>query len=207
MFLLALSFVLTPVMAEAKALPKNSVGTKQLRNKAVTTPKIRNNAVTTPKIRNNAVTTSKIRNGAVTAAKLGAGAQPAGMALDTTTGTVALNALNQVIRTLAFTAPSNGYIQISSGGNMQCITATDHAQYAFKVTRSDTTVVQSQIGRSNATWHGGNWHRWSLNWATTVTAGATTVELIAQCWRSLNVAGTGTIWTEHVSVIFVPAAY
>lgn len=49
----------------ATKLPKNSVGTKQLKDGAVTEPKIRDGAVTGPKIANGAITSSKITNGAV----------------------------------------------------------------------------------------------------------------------------------------------
>lgn len=49
----------------AVAIPRNAVGTTQLRANAVTTPKIRNSAVTGAKIRNKAVTNAKIQQGAV----------------------------------------------------------------------------------------------------------------------------------------------
>jgi hypothetical protein len=51
----------------AFSLPKNSVGTKQLKNNAVTTSKIKNNAVTTSKIKNGTVTASKINTSGLTA--------------------------------------------------------------------------------------------------------------------------------------------
>jgi hypothetical protein len=64
----------------AFTLPKNSVGTKQLKNGAVTNGKLAANAVGTAKIKNGAVTngklaanavgTAKIKNGAVTGAKM-----------------------------------------------------------------------------------------------------------------------------------------
>lgn len=56
------------------AVPKNSVGTPQLRNFAVNTAKLKNGAVTTPKLRNGAVAASKLRNGAVLSEKLADGA-------------------------------------------------------------------------------------------------------------------------------------
>ncbi len=52
------------------SLPRNSVGTNQLKNFAVTPLKIKNNAIKTNKLRDNAVTTPKIRDGAVNSAKL-----------------------------------------------------------------------------------------------------------------------------------------
>ena len=64
----------------AVSIPRNSVGTSQLKNFAVTplkiqpgaikTKKLRDNAVTTPKIADAAVTTPKITDGAVNSAKV-----------------------------------------------------------------------------------------------------------------------------------------
>lgn len=61
-------------VAKIKPLPRNSVGTAQLKSNAVTTSKIRNNAVTTKKIKNGSVTAAKIAAGAVTNTKIAAGA-------------------------------------------------------------------------------------------------------------------------------------
>jgi hypothetical protein len=44
-------------------VPRNSVGTVNLKNGAVTTAKMRSSAVTTGKLRTGAVTSSKVRNG------------------------------------------------------------------------------------------------------------------------------------------------
>ena len=57
-------------IATVAAVPRNSVGTVNLKNNAVTTAKIRNNAVTSAKIRNGQVATTDLRNGAVTSAKV-----------------------------------------------------------------------------------------------------------------------------------------
>jgi hypothetical protein len=58
----------------AVKLPRNSVGTPQLRNAAVTAAKLRNGAVTAAKLRNNAVARSKLANNAVSGAKIADGA-------------------------------------------------------------------------------------------------------------------------------------
>ena len=58
----------------AVSIPRNSVGTSQLRNFAVTPVKIQNNAIKTNKLRNNAVTTTKLANGVVSTPKLADGA-------------------------------------------------------------------------------------------------------------------------------------
>lgn len=63
--LLALFFVLTSV-AWAATLPKNSVGTKQLKKSAVSTSDIKNRAVSNSKLRTNAVTGSKVRSNSLT---------------------------------------------------------------------------------------------------------------------------------------------
>jgi hypothetical protein len=67
-------------IAASVALPRNSVGTAQLKANAVATAKIRNNAVTTAKLRNNAVTSTKVLNGSLTAADFAPGQLPAGEA-------------------------------------------------------------------------------------------------------------------------------
>lgn len=70
--MLALFIALTgTTFAAANALPKNSVGTKQLKNNAVTAPKIKNGSVTGAKIAKNAVTGVKIAGNAVTGVKIG----------------------------------------------------------------------------------------------------------------------------------------
>ena len=55
--------------AYAAAVPKNSVGAKQLKKNAVKTGKIVNGAVTSDKIAGNAVTSDKIAGKAVTSGK------------------------------------------------------------------------------------------------------------------------------------------
>jgi hypothetical protein len=78
----------------AFSLPKNSVGTKQLKNAAVATGKLRNGAVTTNKIGNGAVTTAKIRNRAVTGTKLNLSGVTVPNALHAITADSATNAAN-----------------------------------------------------------------------------------------------------------------
>jgi hypothetical protein len=56
------------------ALPKKSVGTKQLKNKSVSTKKLKNKAVTSKKLGNKAVRTGKIAGSAVTSSKIAANA-------------------------------------------------------------------------------------------------------------------------------------
>ena len=64
------------------SIPRNSVGTKQLKNFAVTPLKIQNKAVKTNKLRDNAVTTLKIADAAVTTPKIADGAVNSAKVLD-----------------------------------------------------------------------------------------------------------------------------
>jgi hypothetical protein len=49
----------------ALSLPRNSVGTSQLKKNAVTGPKIKKNAITTSKVRRNAINGVKVKNGSL----------------------------------------------------------------------------------------------------------------------------------------------
>jgi hypothetical protein len=74
--ILAVVLALSP-LAEAvrqQVLPRNSVGTDQIRAGAVTRGKIRNGHVTSEKIKQGAITTNLIRDGAVTTDKIRNGA-------------------------------------------------------------------------------------------------------------------------------------
>jgi hypothetical protein len=74
-------------IAAVQAVPKNSVGSAQLKNNAVTAAKIASNAVTAAKIASNAVasaeiasnavTNAKVQNGTLTAADFASGVLPA----------------------------------------------------------------------------------------------------------------------------------
>jgi hypothetical protein len=63
----------TSIAAVEASVPKNSVGSAQLKNNAVTAAKIASNAVTAAKIASNAVTGAKIAANAVTGAKVADG--------------------------------------------------------------------------------------------------------------------------------------
>ncbi len=60
-------------IAAKNALPKKSVGPKQLKRSSVTTAKLKKSAVSTAKIKNAAVTTAKLRDGAVDGTKVADG--------------------------------------------------------------------------------------------------------------------------------------
>jgi hypothetical protein len=63
-------FVALGGVAVAAALPKNSVGPKQLKNGAVTAKKLRREAVGNHKLAPGAVSASKLSTGAVTSSKI-----------------------------------------------------------------------------------------------------------------------------------------
>jgi hypothetical protein len=66
-------FIALGGIAFAAALPRNSVGTNQLKKNAVRTSDIRNNAVTRSKIKNNAINGAKVQDGSLTGAELALG--------------------------------------------------------------------------------------------------------------------------------------
>jgi hypothetical protein len=78
----------------AFSLPKNSIGSKQLKNGIVTGSKIANSAVTTSKIKNGAITTRKLGNGAVTARQLNVAGVTVPNALHANSADAATNATN-----------------------------------------------------------------------------------------------------------------
>jgi hypothetical protein len=100
------------------ALPKNSVGTRQLKRSAVTAAKIKNGAVTAAKIKNGAVTGAKIQLSTL-------GKVPAAATADTaTTATNATNATNATTAATANSLPNltwapltleNGWTVFASG--------------------------------------------------------------------------------------------
>lgn len=74
---LALFLCLTGTLAYAAqkiAVPRNSVGTKQLKRNSISAEKIKTEAISTPKLRNGAVDSEKLSNGSVNSSKLANGA-------------------------------------------------------------------------------------------------------------------------------------
>ena len=67
----------TSIAAVEATVPKNSVGSAQLKSNAVTAAKIASNAVTAAKIASNAVTSAKVQNGTLTSADFASGVLPA----------------------------------------------------------------------------------------------------------------------------------
>jgi hypothetical protein len=69
-------FIALSGTAYAATLPRNSVGTAQLKKSAVTAPKLRKNAVTAAKIRSDAVTGAKVKDGSLTGSDLNVSTLP-----------------------------------------------------------------------------------------------------------------------------------
>jgi hypothetical protein len=67
---LALAVALGGTSYAAFEVPKNSVGTAQLKNHAVTGAKLKNNSITSGKLKNNSITSGKLKNNSVTGRKL-----------------------------------------------------------------------------------------------------------------------------------------
>lgn len=95
----------TSVAAVTQLVPRNSVGTVQLKNNAVSTAKLRNQAVTGAKIRSNTITSSDVRNGSLIRADFAPGqlaenvptgepGQPGISGLQRVAGTTAMSSVN-----------------------------------------------------------------------------------------------------------------
>lgn len=67
----------TSIAAVEATVPKNSVGSAQLKSNAVTAAKIASNAVTSAKIASNAVTSAKVASGTLTSSDFASGVLPA----------------------------------------------------------------------------------------------------------------------------------
>jgi hypothetical protein len=74
---LLLSLTGTSIAAVAVTLPRNSVGTIQLKNNAVTSAKVASKAVTGGKLADGAITTDKVKDGTLVKADFKAGELPA----------------------------------------------------------------------------------------------------------------------------------
>jgi hypothetical protein len=138
--LLALFIALGGTTYAATALPKNSVGTKQLKKNAVTALKIKNGNVTGPKLKNGAVTNAKIAGNAVTGAKVKDDSLTGADVLESSLGTVpsataatnaatAANALalggyaaGELTRSASTSSP--GDHAIGAGGTLDAISTT-----------------------------------------------------------------------------------
>jgi hypothetical protein len=139
--LLALFLALGGTTYAATALPKNSVGTKQLKKNAVTAPKIKNSAVTNAKIGANAVTGAKVKDDSLTGAdvlesSLGTvpSATNASKAANATNAASAANAAKLGGIDAASYVKNTGMIFVSTGSsNWQALHTTDPISWSYTV--------------------------------------------------------------------------
>jgi hypothetical protein len=133
-------------------IPKNSVGTKQLKKAAVTTPKIKNGAVTASKINTSGLTVpnAKQANSASTASF----ATTASSASTATSATNATNATNAstvggetVTKVFNNLAPDTSDVQIYSGGGLtlfaSCSMTTGNLELLGSSSQSDSPLSWS----------------------------------------------------------------
>jgi hypothetical protein len=176
----------------AFSLPKNSVGSEQLKSGAVTTSKIKNGAVPSSKIKNGAVTSSKIKNGAVTSSKINA----AGLTVPHATTAANANALGGRPASAFAGAEQwalvqvDGTIDSQSGGiSMTAHSAGGYYYLDFGRNVSGRAILVSLNGGNNAT-------TFYYNGQVTVApcGGADTDPVRTHCYA------TGTNDSNHVFV-------
>jgi hypothetical protein len=99
----------TSIAAVEATVPKNSVGSAQLKSNAVTAAKIASNAVTAAKIASNAVTSAKVQNGTLTSADFASGVLPAPVdgLVRFLNGPIAIPAASTTLTTLSISAAGN----------------------------------------------------------------------------------------------------
>jgi hypothetical protein len=127
--LLALFVALGGTTYAATALPKNSVGTKQLKKDAVTNPKIKNGAVTGAKVADNSIKGADVLESSLGKVLSATQADSATSATNATNATHAINsdqlggsaAANYQHRLLG-SCPKAAMVAIGPGGEVACTT-------------------------------------------------------------------------------------
>jgi hypothetical protein len=106
----------TSIAAVEASVPKNSVGSAQLKNNAVTAAKIASNAVTAAKIASNAVTSAKVQNGTLTSADFASGVLPAPVdgLVRFLNGPIAIPSASTTLTTLSISTAGN-YLLFAKG--------------------------------------------------------------------------------------------
>lgn len=108
---LTVALTSTSVAAVTQLVPRNSVGTAQLKNNAVSTAKLRNQSVTGAKIRSNTITSSDVRNGTLIRADFRPGELPDnGTGLP---GPPGLSGLQRVVGTTAMSSVNSKSVTVS----------------------------------------------------------------------------------------------
>jgi hypothetical protein len=145
--LTALFVALSGSAFAAFTLPKNSVGTKQLRNGAVTGSKLHANAVTSGTVKDHTLGANDLRNGAVGANQLANGAVGARQLANGAVGTQQI--INGGIGAADLANGAVGAQQLATGavGTAQL---ADHAATSAKI--ADGAVGAQQLAPAEA-WH------------------------------------------------------
>jgi hypothetical protein len=112
----------TSVAAVSQLVPRNSVGTAQLRTNAVSNAKIRNQAVTDSKIRRNTITSSRIRNGTLVRADFRPGQlSDDGPGTPGTPGAPGISALQRVDVATAASSANSKTVAVNCPSNKRII--------------------------------------------------------------------------------------
>ena len=145
--MIALVVALGGTSYAAFSLPKNSVGTKQLKNGAVATKKVKNGAIGTGKLKNGAVTTAKLSLGAVTATTIARGAVTAAALNLAALGTVpsATNATNATNANHATTADNAGHAALADSSTSTSVVSI-HATKAVDAASDLPSAPQVPLG-------------------------------------------------------------
>jgi hypothetical protein len=179
----------------ASDLGKKAVKTKSLRDNAVATPKIANGAVTNGKIANGAVTAGKIAENAISPKILSEAAKPAGIEFESYSGFHPLTAGIQTIQSVSVDTPGPGYVFITA--DLVALLPDDATTVHCQIAHDGFSIGATMFGR------GSYYLPVSLSRAAEVQqAGTHTYEL-----RCVETAGDATVYTPHMTALFVPARY
>jgi hypothetical protein len=143
-------------IAAKTALPKKSVGTKQLKANAVTAKKIKKNAVTTVKIKNGAVTGAKIAAGTVTGGNVAAGSITGTQVNASTLGTVPNSATTNVVRASKGTLSQGQEAVALEQGPLKVIVKCEIPSEEPNYLSAHAFIASATDGTVFATWEDGS---------------------------------------------------
>ena len=132
----ALFMVVTGIGFAVAALPKKSVGKKQLKNGAVTGKKLRKNAVTSPKIKSGAVGRSELASAAVNTGKISNKAVTRGKLADDVAPLLGTLRTGQTLR---------GSFNVGAAGTVAGETAHDGQSFQFPLNNAPTAPQANVI--------------------------------------------------------------
>jgi hypothetical protein len=153
---IAVFLVLGGAAFAAAKLPKNSVGTKQLKHNAVTTAKLKKNAVTTAKIKNGAVNGAKIADAAVTGAKVLDGSLTGADINAGSLGTVPNSATTNVIKTGHGIIHAGQEATVYSQGPLSVIVKCGNPEAEPEVLSAQAYIASSSDNSTFVSWNDGS---------------------------------------------------